>query len=268
MSMMIKEERQAAILEHLLKHGSVFVSALTDSLQVSAVTVRKDLTDLERQGRLYRSHGKAILVNPFTVNRSVKEKEKLYPDEKYNIGVAALRLVTPNDSIVIASGSTVAAFAQCLQNAPKFTAVTASLKVAEELAANPDIDIILLGGRLRHSSFSVVGPDGEQMLANCTFSKLFIGVDGIDPEFGLTTTDLREAHINQAMMRAAQKTIVLADSSKFGRRGFAKICGMDEVDMVITDCNIRPADRRALEDFGIDVIVVSNVKLPPPEKAK
>ena len=87
---MTKEERQSAILDQLLKQGSVLVSALSDNLQVSAVTIRKDLTDLERQGRLYRSHGKAILINPFTANRSVNEKEKLFPEEKYNIGTAPL----------------------------------------------------------------------------------------------------------------------------------------------------------------------------------
>lgn len=254
---MTKEERQAAILDHLLKQGSVLVSALSDTLEVSAVTIRKDLTELERQGRLYRSHGKAILINPFTANRSVNEKEKLYPEEKYNIGTAAAQFVNPNDSVVIASGTTVTAFAQCLQHKPKFTAVTASLKVAEALATNPDIDIIQLGGRLRHSSLSVVGPDGEQMLSGCTFSKLFIGVDGIDLEYGITTTDLREAHINKVMMSVAQKTIVLADSSKFGRRGFAKICSMEEVDMIITDSNIRATDRRALEEMGIEVVMVN-----------
>ena len=231
---MTKEERQSAILDQLLKQGSVLVSALSDNLQVSAVTIRKDLTDLERQGRLYRSHGKAILINPFTANRSVNEKEKLFPEEKYNIGTAAAQLVMPNDSIVIAS-----------------------IKVSEALAANSEIEVIQLGGRLRHSSLSVVGPDGEQTLAGCTFSKLFIGVDGIDLEYGITTTDLREAHLNKVMMGVAQKTIVLADSSKFGRRGFAKICGMDEVDVIITDGNIRPTDRTALEEMGIEVIVVN-----------
>lgn len=254
---MTKEERQSAILDQLLKQGSVLVSALSDNLQVSAVTIRKDLTDLERQGRLYRSHGKAILINPFTANRSVNEKEKLFPEEKYNIGTAAAQLVMPNDSIVIASGTTVTAFAQCLQHSPRFTAVTSSIKVSEALAANSEIEVIQLGGRLRHSSLSVVGPDGEQTLAGCTFSKLFIGVDGLDLEYGITTTDLREAHLNKVMMGVAQKNIVLADSSKFGRRGFAKICGMDEVDVIITDGNIRPTDRTALEEMGIEVIVVN-----------
>lgn len=141
---MTKEERQSAILDQLLKQGSVLVSALSDNLQVSAVTIRKDLTDLERQGRLYRSHGKAILINPFTANRSVNEKIKLFPEEKYNIGTAAAQLVMPNDSIVIASGTTVTAFAQCLQHSPRFTAVTSSIKVSEALAANSEIEVIQL----------------------------------------------------------------------------------------------------------------------------
>ena len=155
---MTKEERQSAILDQLLKQGSVLVSALSDNLQVSAVTIRKDLTDLERQGRLYRSHGKAILINPFTANRSVNEKEKLFPEEKYNIGTAAAQLVMPNDSIVIASGTTVTAFAQCLQHSLRFTAVTSSIKVSEALAANSEIEVIQLGGVWHHYDRSSRGP--------------------------------------------------------------------------------------------------------------
>ena len=102
---MTKEDRQNIILDYLLKSGSVQVSDLAITLAVSSVTIRKDLTELEKEGKLYRSHGRAILINPFTNNRSVNEKEKYYAEEKSLIGMEAARLITSNDSIVLASGT-------------------------------------------------------------------------------------------------------------------------------------------------------------------
>ena len=118
-------------------------------------------------------------------------------------------------------------------------------------------DIIQLGGMLRHSSLSVVGQYSKQILENCSFSKLFMGVDGIDFDYGFTTTDMREAELNQQMMRAAQKVIVLADSSKFGKRGFAKIGNMEDIDVIITDSGINPNALRQIQEHGIEVIVAS-----------
>jgi len=103
---------------------------------------------------------------------------------------------------------------------------------------------------------SVVGPFAEQMLRHFNCSKLFVGVDGIDLEFGLTTTNMLEATLNGAMMNAAQKVIVLADSSKFGRRGFSKICDLEAVDRIITDSGIQPLYLERLRERGIEVIVV------------
>ena len=108
---------------------------------------------------------------------------------------------------------------------------------------------------MRHSSLSVVGEYASDILDKCSFSKLYLGVDGIDMDFGITTTDMREATLNQKMMAAAQKTIVLADSSKFGRRGFAKIADIDAVDIIITDAGISPKMVSKIEDLGIELII-------------
>ena len=251
---MTKEERYKTIMDMLLKHGSVLVSDLSEMLEVSAVTIRKDLTELEKAGKLYRSHGKAIIVNPFTNNRTVNEKEKLAPEEKYAIGREAAKRITYNASIILASGTTSHALAQCIKPVQKLTVVSASLKSSMILSQDSNIDIIQLGGMLRHSSLSVVGAYSETFLQGCSFSKLFLGVDGIDAEYGISTTDLREAHLNQIMMSCAQKTIVLADSSKFGRRGFAKIANLTDVDMIITDDKVNPQTVNKLEEMGIEFV--------------
>ena len=242
-------------MEELIKHGSVYVSDLVNLLDVSAVTVRKDLTELEKSDKLYRSHGKAVLVNPYINNRSVNEKEKLATDEKHAIGREAARLISRDDSICIASGTTVHALARNILPIHKLTVVSASLPVSNILSQHDNIDIYQLGGVLRHSSLSVVGEYASRILDLCSFSKLYMGVDGIDFEFGITTTDMREAALNQKMIAAAEKTIVLADSSKFGRRGFAKIADIDAVDIVITDQGVSPKVIKKMEDLGIELII-------------
>jgi DeoR/GlpR family transcriptional regulator of sugar metabolism len=253
---MTKEERHNLILDTLIKYDHIQVTDLASLLSVSSVTIRKDLTELEKANRLYRSHGKAILINPYINNRSVNEKEKLATVEKHKIGEYAASRIAKDDSIIIGSGSTVTAFARCIRPTHKLTAITSSLQVADILAGCENIDIIQLGGILRHSSRSVVGKSAEQVLAGFSCSQLFLGVDGIDLDFGITTTDLREAELNRAMMRATQKTIVLADSSKFRRRGFSRIGSMEEVDLVITDSNIPDQMARRMEELGIEYVTV------------
>ncbi|KAB5262147.1 DeoR/GlpR transcriptional regulator [Bacteroides stercoris] len=256
---MTKEERQSIILELLIQHNSILVTDLATHLNVSSVTIRKDLTDLEREKKLYRNHGKAILIDPYIDNRNVSEKEKLYVEEKRLIGMKAASLITPKDSILIASGTTMHALARSIVPVDELTVITASMEVSNILASEKNIYIIQLGGILRHSSLSVVGKYAENILADFSCSKLFIGVDGIDLDFGITTTNMMEASLNRVMMQTAQKTIVLADSSKFGRRGFSKIADMEDVDHIITDSHIPPSTALRLEEMGIEVTIADSV---------
>ena len=251
-------ERHDLIVKELDSKGSVSVTELSMMLNVSEVTIRKDLTMLEQKNVLYRAHGKAIKINPYINDRDVNIKEKQNTAEKTAIGKAAARLIVPNDSIIIASGTTVHFFAREIQSdgGGHLTVITAALNVASVLSKDPNIEVIQLGGIVRGSSLSAVGCDTERMLENFTGSKLFIGVDGFDLEYGLSTTNLLEANLNRAMMRSAQKTIVLTDSTKFGRRGFSRICDIDEVDQVITDPGIPQHTLEALRQRGIEVTVI------------
>ena len=138
----------------------------------------------------------------------------------------------------------------------RLTVITSALNVASILAKNRNYEVVQLGGIVRGSALSAVGSDAEHLLENFSSSKLFIGVDGIDIEYGLSTTNLLEANLNRAMIRSTQKTIVLCDSSKFGRRGFSRICGIDDVDQIITDSAIPPHTLEALQQRGIEVTIV------------
>jgi DeoR family transcriptional regulator of aga operon len=249
-------ERHAEILKKLELIGSVNVNELSKEFNISQVTIRKDLKLLEERKLLYRSHGKAIPSNPYITEYHVNIKEKLQTKEKTRIATAASSMLQPGDSIIIASGTSLTEFARHITNIDELTVLTASLNTALILSEIPNIDVIQLGGNVRKSSSSVIGPISEKMLEEFTFTKLFLGVDGIDIEYGLTTTNSMEASLNKQMIKAAQKIIILADSSKFGKKGFGRICGLEDIDQIITDTGIDPQTKSNLHKLGIDVTAV------------
>ena len=249
-------ERHQYILSRLKKEGKVNVLDLCRELDVSSVTIRKDLKLLEDKKLLFRTHGGANASNPYTVDRPVNVKEKIRSEEKTSIGAVAAQLIEPNDCIIIASGTTVLSLARNIQPLGNLTVITAALNVAMQLNDHPGVEVFVLGGILRKSSSSATGMYAEKILEDFSCSKLFLGVDGIDPEFGLTTTNVMEAQLNRKMIATAQKTIVLADSSKFGKRGFGRICGLEDVEQVITDSGISEHMLKTLTGMGIEVTIV------------
>ncbi|MBL7697870.1 MAG: DeoR/GlpR transcriptional regulator [Chitinophagaceae bacterium] len=254
--MMSLAERHHYILKQLQSEGSVNVLDLYRALNVSSVTIRKDLKLLEEKNLLFRTHGGATLNNPYTADRPVNVKEKLQAPEKMKIGAVAAKSVEANDSIIIASGTSVLALAKNIEPRESLTVITSALNVALELMKHPEVEIVQLGGVLRKSSSSVTGPYAENILSDFSCTKLFLGVDGIDLEFGLTTTSVNEAHLNRQMIAAAQKVIVLSDSTKFGKRGLGRICGIESVDRIITDEGIPKHFVTNLEGAGIEVTIV------------
>ncbi len=249
-------ERHQQILDLLKIEKHIKVAALCELLDVSAVTIRKDLKFLEGKGLLYRTHGGASSENPYINERPIQEKEKISIEEKSNIAEAAALLIIENDSILIASGTTVQQFAKIIQPKEKLNVITSSLHVALELLKHDAIDVIQLGGHVRKSSSSVIGHYAQQILSNISCNQLFLGVDGIDLNYGCTTTSLEEAILNRKMIDCAQKTIVLTDSSKFGKRGFGRICGLESIDHIITDDNLSLSIKERLNDMGIEVTLV------------
>lgn len=248
-------ERHKEILDILEKEGHVNVNDLSNRFGISSVTIRKDLKLLEEKNLLFRSHGKAIPQNPYIAENHIHVKQKLNEQEKKQIGKSASKLVEPHDNIIIASGTTVTEFARQIKHIDGITVLSASLEASIIISENPNTDLIQLGGMVRANSSSVVGPVSEKMLSEFTFTKLFLGVDGIDIDYGLTTTNAMEASLNKAMIEAAQKTIVLADSSKFGRKGFGKICDLSDVDQIITDNKLDEHTLDRLQKIGIEVFI-------------
>lgn len=248
-------KRHQIILEKLAKEKHLEVMDLCDQLQVSAVTIRKDLRLLEEKGLLFRTHGGASLDNPYINEKAIGEKEKISVEEKNGIAERAAQLIDENDSILIASGTTVQALSKFIKPKNKLTVITSSLYVVMHLIHDKSIEILQLGGYIRHSSGSVIGLYAEHILANVSCSKLFLGVDGLDIDYGLSTTNLEEAQLNRKMLASAQRIIVLADSSKFGKKSFAKICDLDQIHELITDKGISASLKKKFEEKGIKVTI-------------
>lgn len=231
-------ERHQYIIVQIQQRGHVKVQELSEALGVSEVTIRKDLKHLEARKMLFRNHGSASSVSSIINDRHIDVKGKMNREEKSEIARAAAKLLQKNDKIIIASGTTLLFFADEIAAInDEITVITSSVKVSLTLCYSPNIEVIQLGGIMRKNSVSIIGHYAENILDSLSCNKLFLGVDGIDLDYGLTTSNMNEARINQQMINASQEIIVLTDSSKFGKRGFCKICDIDKIHHIITDKN-------------------------------
>lgn len=253
--MMSIAERHKFIKEQLSKNGFVRVQDIADQLCVTGATIRKDLRILESQNVLYRTHGSASPVKPQVIDRSVKEKITTNVEQKKKIAEEAKKLITDNDAILLASGSTVTALAEILEPVGNLTVVTPSLGIAVLLNEKDNISVSILGGALVKNSLSVRDTYSVEGLKYISCSKLFIGVDGITFDTGFTCATIEEARLTHNMMKSASKTIVLADSSKFGMRGFGKIGNIEDIDILITDPGIPKPLQKQIEDAGVQIII-------------
>lgn len=247
-------ERHQYIIQQINAKGNVSVLDLCDSLGVSSVTIRKDLQFLEDSKLLFRTHGGATIQNPYQTDRHVNEKAKLHELEKISIGKKAASLVMKNDSIIIGSGTTTQFLAREIIPIDNLTVVTSALNVTLELIKHQTVEVIQLGGVVRHTSSSVIGQYADSILNNFFCSKLFLGVDGVDLEYGISTTSAQEAMLNLKMIDAAQKVIILADSSKFGRKSFGKIADFSKIDTIISN-SIPEEYIDYFESIGVEIII-------------
>ena len=255
---LLVEERRRKILDLVNKQARVTVEELVRRFAVSAVTVRGDLDALSRKGALIRSHGGALKRDGALQDVPINVKETLHHGEKVRIGHAAAQMIRDGETVMLDSGTTTAEVARHLKflKLKSLTVITNALNIAMELANLPHVRVIMIGGILRQMSYSLVGPHAEQTLRGLTADRLFLGVDGLDPEVGLTTPDILEAQLNAMMIRVAREVVVVADSSKFTRRSLSVIARLEEVHKVLTDDRVAPETVATLKARGIEVVVV------------
>lgn len=253
---MLNEERRRAILDILNREGRVLVADMARQFRTSQVTIRKDLEILHAQGRAHRTHGGALPAQASAIeDPTLREKEKLHRKEKLQIATAAARMVKEGQVVILDSGTTTTAIARALRRHKNLTIITNAVNIAAELAGST-FEVILTGGTLRRNSFSLVGPIAEETLRRLNADILFLGVDGFDVHYGLSTPNLLEAKVNRAMMEVARVVVAVCDSSKFGRRSLSSIAPPTAVHHLITDRGVPKSDLAALKKFGIQVTLV------------
>lgn len=253
---MLNEERRRAIVELLNRDGRVLVTGLARQFQTSQVTIRKDLETLHAHGLLHRTHGGALPAHEGALeDPTLREKEKLHRKEKLRIAAAAARMVKEGQVVILDSGTTTTAIARALGSFHNLTIVTNAVNIAAELTGTA-VEVILTGGTLRKNSFSLVGPIAEDTLRKLNADILFLGVDGFDVQYGLSTPNLLEAKVNRVMAEVARRTVAVCDASKFGRRSLSLILPPSALHEVITDRGVPRSDLQALKKAGIEVTLV------------
>lgn len=248
-------ERRKFILDNIFQNGFVRVADLADALQVTQTTIRKDLTYLEGQGLLYRAYGSALPTTAQVMDISLNTKKLINFKKKQKIGRRAVELLQENDSIMMGAGSTIEVMAEVLKPRGRLNVVTPAVNISMALGDMSGVSVMQLGGILYGNSLCVIGSESKNQLKNLHCSKIFFGVDGVDPEFGVTCATIEEAELLHQMIEVSASAIVLADSSKLGYKGFGRICGCEDIDILITDTGIKEDTRKALERLGVRVIV-------------
>jgi DeoR family transcriptional regulator of aga operon len=255
-SPVLNEERRRAIVDLLNQHGRVLVTELSRQFETSQVTIRKDLELLHAHGLVHRTHGGALPAREGALeDPTLREKEKLHRQEKLRIAESAAAKVKEGQVLILDSGTTTTAIARALRNFQNLTIITNAVNIAAELAGTA-VEVILTGGTLRKNSFSLVGPIAEETLHRLTADILFLGVDGFDVHYGLSTPNLLEAKVNKVMVEVAKKVVAVCDSSKFGRRSLSLIAPTSELQEVITDRGAPKSDVRALKQAGVEVTLI------------
>lgn len=246
---MLAEERRAILINALRDTGYIQVTELADDLDISAATIRRDLTLLEKEGFCVRKRGGAIRTSQSTTLELPYEvKRQRNVEEKQHIAREALNLIENGDTIILDSGSTTYALAQLLSQKERLTVVTNDLNIAVTLAANPKIYLVCTGGIARANVFALQGAQVESIISDLRVDKTFLGADAIHSDGTIGNVNIEEVAIKRAMIASASQVILLADSSKFEVAGFANVCDLEDIDLLITDKNITADAKKVLAE--------------------
>jgi DeoR/GlpR family transcriptional regulator of sugar metabolism len=255
----LAHQRQVRILAELRRSGAVRVADLTELLNVSDMTIRRDLEQMAAEGLARKVHGGAVLAGQVAFEPGFAAKSQLAQPAKQAIAEHAAGLIRPGAAIALSAGTTTWGMARFVAATPGITVVTNSTTVADVISTldtGNQVSVILTGG-VRTPSAALVGPVADRTIASMHVDQLFLGVHGMDARAGYTTPNLAEATTNQVFVQSAREVIVLADSSKWGVIGLADIAPLTAASTVITDDGLPPDGRRALGDAVDNLVTVT-----------
>lgn len=253
------KERRNRMLEQLRQTNKITVQECAEYFDVSEVSIRNDMEYLEKKGLLIRVKGGGISAAKVEEEDDlpIHSKALVRAREKKAIGKAAAELINEGETIILDAGTTTLEIAKHLDRFNNLTIITNAVNIAFELSRYQRFSIIMLGGYMRPASLSITGMNAESTLKNFYVDKLFLGVDSINLQKGISTPNADEASINRIMMECAHDTIAVCDSSKFERRSFARICYTNEISTLVTDSGIPEEARSQISEMGVNVIAVN-----------
>ncbi|MGW1724296.1 DeoR/GlpR family DNA-binding transcription regulator [Streptomyces sp. NPDC002306] len=259
---MSRDARWQALLELLVERGRLDVEEAAADLDVSSATIRRDFDQLAEQQMLVRTRGGAV-VHGVSYELPLRYKTARRASEKQRIAKAVAELIAPGEAVGLTGGTTTTEVARALAvrgdlatGSPALTVVTNALNIANELAVRPQFKIVVTGGVARAQSYELVGPLADGVLGQITLDVAVLGVVSLDVTHGAAAHDEAEAAINRTLCERAERVIVAADSSKLGRRAFARICPAESVDTLVTDTAAGTDTVRRFEEAGVRVLVV------------
>ncbi|PWS39878.1 DeoR family transcriptional regulator [Streptomyces sp. ZEA17I] len=270
---LLAEQRRSLILDEVRRRGGVRVNELTRRLNVSDMTIRRDLDSLARQGVIEKVHGGAVpVVEASTHEPGFEAKSALELSAKEDIARTAAAMAQPGSAIALSGGTTTYALARHLLDVPDLTVVTNSVRVADVFhdaqraasgrAARPGTATVVLTGGVRTPSDSLVGPVADRAIDSLHFDLLFLGVHGISAEAGLSTPNLAEAETNRRFVRSARRVVVVADHTKWGTVGLSSFATLDEVDAFVTDAGLTAGAREEIAEHLPGLVVAGEAREP------
>jgi DeoR family transcriptional regulator of aga operon len=259
---MSRDARWKTLLDLLVERGRLDVEEAATRLEVSAATNRRDFDQLAEQQMLVRTRGGAV-VHGVSYELPLRYKTARHASEKERVAKAVAGLVAPGEAVGLTGGTTTTEVARALavrpdlaSGSPALTVVTNALNIANELAVRPQFKIVVTGGVARPQSYELIGPLADGVLGQITLDVAVLGVVAFDAVHGAAAHDEAEAAINRLLCERAERVIVAADSSKLGRRAFARICAAEAVGTLVTDASVAPATVRQFEEAGVEVVTV------------
>ncbi len=250
--------RAHLILDAVLRHGRLSVEDLSRRLNISEVSVRRDLRDLERRGLLKRDHGGAVPIEPlayrtFSQDSSFQEQIRRHAEEKRRIGLAAAALICDGEKVAITAGTTTTQVARALASKRGVTVFTNGVNIAMELSLFEGVTVALCGGVMRGAWFSLVGAAAMRSACEIFADTAIVGAGGLDPLQGLTDAHAEESEINRAFLLQAQRRVVVADHSKLGVVATHRVCATRDIHRIITDTGADPAFLAAFAEQGVEI---------------
>lgn len=248
-------ERRHEIVHYVRQYGKASIKQLCTLFSVSEVTLRRDLEILESQNMITRIRGGAVPNTGQSFETIFQEKLLMHPGRKIEIARTAASLVSEGQVVMLSAGTTATYIARELVKKREIMIVTSAINIAWELAGHDHVTLVIVGGIARKGSYATVGHMTDQALASLNADFSFVGVDGIDLQAGFTTPNLMEAHTDAIMLKAANKRVIVADHSKFGKITLSPVAKLNEASFLITDHEADPVYIGQLRERGCDVIV-------------